>query len=208
MPHFTPLQQDAICEIFNISVGQAAATMSQMVNEEVLLSVPTIQFYTLDHVCALLESAEQRICGVQQDFEGCFSGHALLIFPEMRSLELVRLMIGKHMPIEYLTELEQDALAEVGNIILNACLSSLADVFQQQFHCGLPVLHIGSSHEVLQQCEPDHLVMLLHIQFTLAHRKIEGYVMFLMNADSLALLTQEIDKFLVGIAPKSNIISN
>ncbi|WP_348945882.1 chemotaxis protein CheC [Chitinibacter sp. FCG-7] len=204
MREFTPLQQDAICEIFNISVGQAAATMSQMVGEEVLLSVPNIQFYTLENACELLSKSNLRICGVQQDFDGCFNGHAFLIFPENRSLELVRLMIGKNMPIEYLSELEQDALAEVGNIILNACLASLSEVFQQQFHCGLPILHIGSSQEVLQRCQPEQLVMLLHIQFTLADRKIEGYVIFIMNSDSLDLLVYEIEKFLSGIGPQAS----
>ncbi|WP_410497486.1 hypothetical protein [Chitinibacter sp. S2-10] len=200
MHEFTPLQQDAICEVFNISVGQAAATMSEMVGEEILLSIPNIQFYTLEKASEILNQNNERICGVQQDFSGCFHGHALLIFPEDRSLELVRLMIGKNMPLEYLTELEQDALAEVGNIILNACLASLSDIFQHQFQCGLPVLHIGNSQTVLLQCDPEHQVMLLHIQFTLAHRKIEGYVIFMMNAESLDLLLKAIEQFTSGIS--------
>jgi chemotaxis protein CheC len=205
MSHFTPLQHDAICEIFNISVGQAAATMSKMVGEEVLLSVPEIRFYTLAQASTLLQQNDQRICGVQQEFEGCFHGRALLIFPEARSLELVRLMIGKNMPIEYLTELEQDALSEVGNIILNACLASLSDLFGQQFQCGLPSLRIGSSLEVLQQCEAEHLLMLLHIQFTLAQRKIEGFVVFAMNSDSLGLLIHLVDQLIAGISPNTNL---
>ena len=38
------LQQDALLEIFNIGVGKAAAALSKMTSEEVLLSVPTLEF--------------------------------------------------------------------------------------------------------------------------------------------------------------------
>lgn len=199
MDALSALQQDALCEIFNISVGQAAATMSEMVNEEVMLSVPEVQFVSLDQAAAHLDQGNQRICGVSQTFDGTFHGNALLIFPESRSLELVRLMVGKNLPLEHLTELEQDALSEVGNIILNACLASLSDVFQHHFACGLPALHVGSGMSVLNECGPDQVVMLLHIRFTLAERLLDGYVVFVMNASSLELLGQALNQFLGAI---------
>jgi chemotaxis protein CheC len=43
----SPLQHDALCEIFNISVGQSAAAMSGLVGEEVSLSVPAMRFCPL-----------------------------------------------------------------------------------------------------------------------------------------------------------------
>lgn len=190
------LQRDALCEIFNISVGQAASTMSQIINEEIMLSVPEIAFYSVAEAAVYLDQTSQRICGVRQSFDGSFHGNALLIFPEARSLDLVRLMMGNNLPIEQLTELEQDALSEVGNIILNSCLGSLAGIFNQSFNCGLPSLHIGSGISVLKKCDADHVVMILKIQFSLAASELHGYVVFIMNANSLDLLNEAINRFL------------
>ena len=65
---------------------------------------------------------------MQQSFEGPFSGRALLIFPEAQSLELVRSIVGAEHSLEDVIDLEQEALAETGNIILNACLATIANV--------------------------------------------------------------------------------
>jgi chemotaxis protein CheC len=196
----SPLQNDALCEIFNISVGQAAATLSEIVNEKIVLSVPEIKFYTVSDAGNYLGHANQRICGIWQSFDGYFNGNALLIFPEARSLELVRLMMGKNIPIEQLTELEQDALSEIGNIILNSCLASLSELFDHPFQCGLPRLHIGSGHSTLKECDADHIVMILEIQFAIESKNINGYVVFVMNTESLDLLAQAIDHFLGSIS--------
>ena len=65
--------------------------------------------------------------GIHQVFEGEITGRALLIFPDTKSLELVRAVIGGELPLEEIIELEQEALAEIGNIILNGCLATIAN---------------------------------------------------------------------------------
>lgn len=196
MLELTPLQQDALCEIFNIGVGHAAATMSQMVQEEVQLSVPRIQFVSAEAIARTLHASSPTICTVRQTFEGNFDGDAVLIFPEEKSLEIVRLMVGQTIPLEYLAELEQDALTEVGNIILNACLASLAEIFAQPFECSLPVLQIVESLAAFDYRVDEHSVMFVHISFRLARHEIDGYVMFVMNADSLDHLRLSVERFL------------
>ncbi|UUZ47426.1 chemotaxis protein CheC [Massilia sp. B-10] len=44
MFNLSELQHDALVEIFNIGVGHAARAMSDIVNEEVTMSVPHITF--------------------------------------------------------------------------------------------------------------------------------------------------------------------
>ena len=41
-----------------------------------------------------------RLVAVRQDFAGVLSGRTLLIFPEKNSLELVRAVVGRHLPLE------------------------------------------------------------------------------------------------------------
>ncbi len=44
LPDISEIESDSLMEIFNIGVGHAAAAMSNIVNEEVRMSVPTIRF--------------------------------------------------------------------------------------------------------------------------------------------------------------------
>ncbi|WP_035051520.1 chemotaxis protein CheC [Andreprevotia chitinilytica] len=200
MLELTDLQQDALTELFNISVGQAASVMSKMVNEEVTLSVPAVRFMNGTEAADIFDNiGNQRVSSVCQRFSGTFSGEALLIFPEDSSLEIVRLMIGKTIPLAQLTELEQDALTEVGNIILNACLCSLSDFFAQHFDTGMPCLRIGSGADVIGEEHRNEPVLFLHVRFTLAERSVEGYVAFLMNLPSLHDLRAGIDHFLAEL---------
>jgi chemotaxis protein CheC len=197
------IERDALTEVFNIGVGQAACAMSQMVNDQVMLSVPSISFTS--HATAareLTKDAGQRICGVSQRFHGTFDADAILMFPENKSLEIVRLMIGDEMPIEELTAMEQEALSEIGNIILNALIGTLADVFGSEFSSSLPEFHFGTSSEILQADSKDagDLVMLLHIDFRLETHQINGYVAFLLDVSSVQGLKGSISRFLGNIA--------
>ena len=67
---------------------------------------------------------------MHQVFEGDITGRALLIFPETKSLELVRAITGGDLPLEDIIELEQEALAETGNILLNSCLATIANMLR------------------------------------------------------------------------------
>jgi len=66
------------------------------------------------------------VCGVAQDFSRPFNTEAILMLPEDHSLEMVRMMLGGSYSMDELSELEQEAMAEIGNILLNACIGSMA----------------------------------------------------------------------------------
>ncbi|MGL5985813.1 MAG: chemotaxis protein CheX, partial [Burkholderiales bacterium] len=150
MHNLSELQQDALLEIFNVSIGRAASAMSDMVSETINMSVPAMQFLTRKEAGDILDlKGRRRICSVAQGFAGSFSGEAVLMFPEENSLEIVRMMLGSTIPLAHLTELEQDALNEVGNIILNSCISAFADNFHEQFDTTLPEVRVGSGMEAV-----------------------------------------------------------
>ncbi|MCJ8339489.1 MAG: chemotaxis protein CheC [Pseudomonadales bacterium] len=201
----TDFQQDVISELFNIGMGSAAASLSQMVGETVGLSVPSVEY--IGHTMAVKRIQDivgsQEVTGVKESFKGSFWGDALLIFPEDRSRELVRALLkDQDLPLETITEMEQEALTEVGNIILNACLGSLANVFQQNLIYGLPQYTQGDCEELLganmEQQENDGL-LLLHMDFILQETNINGYLTLLMNVDSVKALSDQIDLYLAEL---------
>ena len=202
MVTLSELQHDALVEIFNIAVGQAARAMSEIVSEEVTMSVPSIRFLNRADAAALLGNVDgQRVCGVSQFYEGAFSTRAILMFPEDKSLDIVRLMVGDAVPFKQLTEMEQEAMSEIGNIILNSCVGTLANIFEQELRGSLPVYHLGSSEDILGASggSPDTVVLVLHIDFILETHQINGYVAFVLDLSALADLQVQVERYLSAI---------
>lgn len=199
MFQLSELQHDALVEIFNQGVGQAAAAMSRIVNEEVTMSVPMVAFLSRAEVANTLGSAEgRRISAVAQHFEGAFKTEAFLMFPEDKSLEIVRLMVGQGVPLEELGEMEQEAMSEIGNIILNSCMATLANAAGSELHGSLPTYHVGTGDDILGLSgkEWDGAVLTLKIDFSIEKHEIHGYVAFLLDVPALNDLQQYLETYL------------
>lgn len=193
-------QTDALTEIFNIGAGRAAASLSEIVGDTVMLSVPRIQLYSSSEInAAILSLDSPRIGAVRQSFSGPFDVDAMLLFTEDRALEIAHDMMGSHMSVEDVAELEQEAMCELGNIILNACLSSMADVLNLTLESSLPEYTVGPTDSILQQIvskQDQPLVLVLHIDLSIEKRHSQGYLVFLLSSSSLQKLLTHIDRFI------------
>lgn len=194
------LERDALTELVNIGVSRAAASLRKMVNKQVLLSVPSVEIVTRLSAAALIGQREtENLIAVQQQFDGPFSGRALLIFPESNGLRLVRAIVGDEMDQAEMVEMESEALAETGNVILNGCLGSMANMLQQSLKMSLPDVRRGSSEmlfEVLSSPVEESFVLFLYINFSVRDRDIRGYIAMIMDLPSLDLLKQLIAAFI------------
>jgi len=202
MLKLSELQHDALVEIFNIGVGHAARAMSEIVNEEVTMSVPSISFVNRSEAAHMLGNKDsERVCGVSQHYQGAFSTEAILMFPEDKSLDIVRLMVGESVPLKELTEMEQEAMSEIGNIILNSCVGTLANIFSQELSGSLPAYHVGTSEQILSASgsPADTVVLMLHIDFILETHQIHGYVAFILDLSALHDLREQVDRYLARV---------
>ncbi|OPX56294.1 chemotaxis protein CheC [Oceanospirillum multiglobuliferum] len=199
MKDLSALELDALAEIFNISVGRSASVLSELTGESVTMSVPMVHILSPERVIDLFGMAHQRLTCISQYFTGSFSGEAMLMFPEQSSLEVVRLMLGSQVPLEQLSEIEQDALSEIGNIILNACFAAIADMLQDDFSCQLPELTVAEVYEILHRGQNGHSVLFIQIQLGLEQRDLEGYLAFLMGSESELMLQKALSVFLTGV---------
>lgn len=202
MFQLTELQHDALVEIFNQGVGQAAAAMSRIVNEEVTMSVPMIGFQSRAEVARTLGSGEgRRICAIAQQFQGAFNTEAFLMFPEEKSMEIVRLMVGQSLSLEELSEMEQEAMSEIGNIILNSCMGVFANASGKELQGSLPTYHVGTGDDILSTSgkEWNGVVLTLKIDFNIERHQIHGYVAFLLDMPALHDLQQYINDYLAKL---------
>ena len=203
----TEIERDALAEIANMGVSRAATSLRQMVKEQVLLSVPAVNIVSRAEASRLVERGSvPRLVAVQQSFEGPFSGRALLIFPEAQSLELIRSILGEEHSLEDVIDLEQEALAETGNVILNACLATIANVLRRTMRMSLPsvVRGDGASLFGVRPTTAGALVLFLYIDFTIKNRNIRGFIALLMDLPSITVLKEIVGDFITGIDEQSS----
>jgi chemotaxis protein CheC len=196
------LEQDALTELVNIGVSRAAASLRKMVGRQVLLSVPAVELVNRKVATTLIgERESNELIAVCQDFTGAISGRALLIFPLSNSMELVRAVLGEHDDSD-VADLEHEALAEIGNIILNGCLATMANLLRESLQISLPQVQRGTGthlFHIIGQPDDDGLVLFLYINFSLRDRDVRGYIAMLMDLASLESLKLLIGEFIARV---------
>ena len=209
--NFTPLtelERDALGELSNIAMARAANSLRQMVEHQVLLSVPSVDIVSKEAATQIIAKPENpTLVAVRQDFAGTFSGRALLIFPEANSLELVRVVVGRELSLEDIVNLEDEALAETGNIILNSWIATIANLLRQSLKMSLPTVFRGDSRHMFKSDETQSLVLFLHIRFEISNREIGGYVALLMDIPSIGELRSLIAGYVSRVTNDGDISS-
>jgi chemotaxis protein CheC len=202
------LERDAVTEIVNIGVGRAAASLRKMVGKQVLLSVPSVEIITQNAAAALIGQRESDdLVAIRQEFGGAFSGKALLIFPEDNSLELVRAIVGDEIDSAEVASLKDEALAETGNVILNGCLGTIANMLNQTLQMSLPRVLYGDGKvlfDVNAETDTEGLVLFLYINFSVLDRNIRGYIAVIMDLPSLGMLKELLGEFISRVTADSN----
>jgi chemotaxis protein CheC len=139
---------------------------------------------------------------VRQSFTGTFAGTALLIFPAPVSLELVRALLNDHTTLEDIIDLENEALSETGNIVLNACLATIVNVLGRPMRISFPSVVRGDGRKLFasgDESGKDGLVMFLFIDFSFKSRDVSGYVALLMELPAIQALKVILSDYLTRL---------
>ncbi len=197
MLQLSPLEEDLLTEMFNLGVGSASNSLSKMVDQEVKLSVPTVIFDSIENVAASIGN-DQFICGVTQEIKGPFNAQSMLLFPEEGSFEVVNRMLGDSLSREMLVDMQQEALSEIGNIVLNACIGSIAQMLGSTFEVDLPSYKLETAEHILitDNRKSIDTVMFIHVEMTLSESAITGYMAFLLETGSMTKLQQSLKQAL------------
>lgn len=196
MTPLNELEQDALTEIFNIGVGLAADALYQMLGEHVPLSVPVVELTSQHSAKQQFMSRETRpMYSIRQAYRGALTTDAILMFPQKDGIELARMMVGDDLPLEQVEELQKDALAEIGNIILNAVISNLTAALDMSLEGTLPVVSLVTTADVfgnpaghVAPTDEAAPVLALMIDFALSAKQVQGYLAFLMDVESTETL--------------------
>lgn len=188
-------QLDALTEIVNIGVGWGAASLHSLVDQKIDLRVPKVRLCGLAELQAILDGAEEPVdTSVVQGFDGAIAGRAMLAFPRKSGVALAKLLAGDDTDAEALEFDLASILEEIGNIVLNGVLGSLANVFDDDFQYSVPELCMGSASQALTRDVSARAMgarptcLLADARFELAESQISGSLLLAFNSGELSTL--------------------
>jgi chemotaxis protein CheC len=159
-----------------------------------------VEIVTRQKAGTLLGERESNgLVAVEQSFFGAFAGRAMLIFPQAHSLALARAVAGDEISSEELVDLEQEALAETGNVILNSCLATMANMLKRPLTMSIPIVNKGDASTLFSdpaKDDEDGLVLFLYINFSIHQRDLRGYIAMMMDMPSMHSLKELLGEFI------------
>ncbi len=198
-PTFSEDQLDALTEAVNIGVGRAAAALNSLVDRAIVLRVPRVRVCRPEELRSLVESGgDQLDTSVVQGFSGAMTGRALLAFPEASGVALAKLVGDPDAEGDALEFDLAGVLEEIGNIVLNGVLGSLANLFEDDFIYTVPELYSGPATNALLDKASGILAataptcLLADARFDVANSEVSGSLLLAFNTEELSVLLERL----------------
>lgn len=190
----TAEQTDALTELVNIGVGQAAAMLSEMLAFPIQLQVPDVKLLSLLELQSELQMrlGLEALSVVQLGFRGSFAGSAQLLFPTESAATLVSVLTGEDAIGSDLDYLKVSTLSEVGNIVVNGVMGSIGNVLNQPLDYAVPTYAEESVEKLLPQSENNASVLLAQAHFKIEELALEGNIILFFEVGSFEVLLDAI----------------
>ena len=192
---------DAIREIVNIGVGRAAGQLQDMTGSHIRLRIPSITIVPFNEITASGNTliSGDTLSAVLLDFKGTFSGISAVVFPPESAAALVMLLTGEHEKSPELDAMRIEALKEVGNIIINAVMGSIANVLSEHLIYSIPTYYEGPIENLARLKRKnvrDECVLLARTNFLVEKLNVEGDILLILEIGSLDALVESINRVL------------
>ncbi|MBQ8246779.1 MAG: chemotaxis protein CheC [Lachnospiraceae bacterium] len=177
---------DVLREIGNIGAGNATTALAQMLGCKVDMAVPQVRLLEFSEVGTIMGGEEQIMAGIYLMVEGDITGSILFLLNKESARKLIGKLMGMESVGEELSEMEQSALKEIGNIITASYLNSLSMLTQLVIYPSVPALSIDMAGAILSVPAIEFGTMgdkLLLIQ-TQFFEGLDGYFILVPDLDS------------------------
>lgn len=196
MVEISPILLDVFTEFVNIGVGRAAGILNQMVSSPVTLTVPKIEvFDSCDTGGIEREVGSEALSVVRLTFGAGLDGSAALLFPASSAHKFVMLLTGEQPGSIDIDSLKAETLNEVGSILLNGIMGSIANLCEVHISYSVPEHMVATPREVCgAECGKGASVMIVHALFIVREHMIEGKMLLIFHGDSMRALLDAIKR--------------
>ncbi len=183
-------QRDALQELMNISMGQAANSLAHLIETKIGISIPKISAVTPSELFSLINRSENAYY-TRQSFLGDIQGEVMAVVSESGLAEVANLL-------EYEEPLSksdiEETILELSNILAGACLAGLSSQLELATNLNMPTLFSPNKASFVELNWQHSLVM--EVQFDIELSSFSMRVVFCLDRTSLIKLTDTIDELL------------
>lgn len=119
---YTQMQLDALKEVSNIGVGNAATALSSMLNRKIDMTVPSVNITLLNDL--LFKIGEEEVYGLVVRVLGDIGGIILLSMEKEAAVNIASLLTFTDNSV--ITEIGISALCEIGNIVSGSYMNAIS----------------------------------------------------------------------------------
>ena len=187
---------DALGELFNVGLHRAAASLSEITGQRIDVDMPRLIICPIEEIeKPLAELVGGEVATVHQMFGGAVAGDAVLLLEHDKAAELTKLMTAGEAAVGgRLDQSAREVLAEIGNIVLGACLSGFGDMLDLPVSFQVPRIHIESLKQILRSLRVStnevQYAVIAATQFRLSTLAVDGYLVVAVGAKSLTRVSQ------------------
>ncbi|MFD1018192.1 flagellar motor switch phosphatase FliY [Thalassobacillus hwangdonensis] len=156
----SPLQQDALGEIGNISFGSSATALSSLLNQKVEITTPKVSVISRKN---LPDEFPRPHVAIQVKYTEGFMGENLLVIQSRDAAIIADLMLGGDgtSPDEEMNDIHLSAVQEAMNQMMGSAATSMSTVFNKRVDISPPaidVLDVAGGEGTESIPNNDHLV--------------------------------------------------
>lgn len=192
---YTDLQVDCLRELTNIGGGNAATSISQLIEKPVDMSVPTIDILNYEEVYSDIMAEDKVITSVIMEMSGDAEGVFIYMLEEDTIGKLLKMMLPSG--TEMTEEIEESVLKELVNILVSSFLRSIGEFLHIELLATVPVLSVDMFGAILSSVyietgQFDENLMIIKTEFSYFGEKIESSLYFVPTPGVLDELFEKI----------------
>ena len=198
---FSGEEIDILQEVMNIAFGKASADLAELLDIYVVLSVPQIKVINGEELPGFIHEtikAQKATNIIAQNYQGKFKGNAFLIVPESAGKEFLSLL-NPEVAGDFSNILEKEALIEIGNILIGACVSKQAELLSDCVAYSAPrvLMYDSTNSELLNNIRLTNMsAITMKTVFGFEGRDVTGHVIMVSNHESFKWLRGALHTFM------------
>lgn len=182
-------QRDALQELMNISMGQAANSLARLIEVKITLSIPKISSVTPTEFVEMLSS--DSMWHTRQSFLGSVKGEVVSL-QSRAGCEAIAELLEYDLP---LTEgAREELLLELSNILAGACLSGFAEQLELTTKLSMPTVFDP------EKLSAEHYrwahTLLMEVEFKVESSQFDSKIVICLEQDSISTLLNRLSSLL------------
>jgi chemotaxis protein CheC len=185
------IQIDVLRELGNIGAGNAATSLSTMLNKPVGITVPTVRILSFSEVIEALGGPENMIIGLLLTLEGDATGMMMFLMQQDFAGMILSSLLGED-PSDFsdLNEMSNSALREMSNIMASSYVNAISQMTNMSIRVSVPSMCVDMAGAILSVpaiyfANISDRIIMIEDRFESGDSHATSYVLLIPEVESL-----------------------